>query len=428
MATALNKLSARFCSTTTEPGRHGDGGGLWLMVKPSGAKAWAFIYRTSGKWREMGLGALSDVGLARARELAAEARALIAAGLDPIEERRKAAVPKAAIPTFREAAIAHIEAIAPKLKNAKHVAQWKTTLGVEPVAAKMVRIDPKVQARHEAALSKLLAMKVSEIETADVLAVLSPIWHVKPETASRLRGRVEAVLSATAALGHRSEVNPARWRGHLERLLTKPPKMVRGHHAAMPYEAVPAFIAKLAEARSISAHALHFAILTAARSGEVLGARWSEIDMEAAVWTVPAVRMKAKRIHRVPLAEPALAILRKMAEVRDGDFVFPGQRPGSGLSVMALEMALRRLGETVTVHGFRSTFRDWIGEETTYPAELAEAALAHVIADKAVAAYRRGDALERRREMMCAWASYIEPAIAGVNVIPLRKKISKRVA
>ncbi|WP_066717330.1 MULTISPECIES: site-specific integrase [Hyphomicrobiales] len=428
MAREINRLSARFASTTKEAGRHADGGGLYLIVKPSGARAWAFIFKREGKWREMGVGAAEAVSLARARELAAEARALIAAGLDPIEERRKAAVPKAAIPTFREAAIDHIEGIAPKLKNAKHVQQWKTTLGVEPVAAKMIRIDAKVQARHEAALNKLLAMKVSEIETADVLAVLSPIWHVKPETASRLRGRIEAVLSATAALGHRSEVNPARWRGHMERLLTKPPKMVRGHHAAMAYEAVPAFIAKLAEARSVSAHALHFAILTAARSGEVLGARWSEIDMEAAVWTVPAARMKAKRVHRVPLAEPALAILRKMAEVRDGDFVFPGQRPGSGLSVMALEMALRRLGETVTVHGFRSTFRDWLGEETTYPAELAEAALAHVIADKAVAAYRRGDALERRREMMVAWASFIEPAEAGDKVISLRRKIVQRAA
>jgi integrase len=255
----------------------------------------------------------------------------------------------------------------------------------------------------------LRAKPVDKIETADVLAVLQPIWREKPETASRLRGRIERVLNAAKAKGYRTGENPAAWRGHLENLLPKPSRLSRGHHAAMRYQDVPAFVATLREREAVAGLALEFAIVTAARSGEILGARWSEVDLDAKVWTIPAERMKAAREHRVPLSEPALAILRKVNEAKVSDYVFPGQRPGKPLSVMALEMVLRRMGiEDATVHGFRSAFRDWAGNETNFPRELAEHALAHVIGDKAEQAYRRSDALMRRRELMDAWARHCE--------------------
>jgi integrase len=248
---------------------------------------------------------------------------------------------------------------------------------------------------------------VDSITTEDVLAALRPIWLKKPETASRLRGRVERVLNAAKAKGYRIGENPAAWRGHLDNLLPKPSRLSRGHHAAMRYGDLPAFIAKLREREAMAALALEFAVLTAARSGEVLGARWSEIDLE--VWPIPAARMKAACEHRVPLNEHTLAILTKLSEAKVSEYIFPGQRGGRPLSVMALEMVLRRMGvEDATVHGFRSSFRDWCGNETHFPRELAEHALAHVIGDKAEQAYRRSDALARRRELMSAWADYCE--------------------
>ena len=268
----------------------------------------------------------------------------------------------------------------------------------------------------------LRSMPVDVITTEDILAVLKPVWSTKAETASRLRGRIERVLNAAKAKGLRSGENPAAWRGHLENLLPKRQKLTRGHHAAMPYADVPAFVARLRERDAVAALALEFAILTAGRSGEVLGARWSEVDFGARIWTIPPQRMKAAREHRVPLSESAFAILEKLGEARVSEFIFPGQGAGRPLSEMVLRRMLRRDADVVTVHGFRSSFRDWAGNETHFPRELAEAALAHVVGDKAEQAYRRSDALEKRRTLMEAWAQWCEPREAADNVTPLRRK------
>jgi integrase len=266
--------------------------------------------------------------------------------------------------------------------------------------------------------SCLWSKPVEEIDTEAVLSVLQPLWQTIAETASRLRGRIEAVLDFAKAHGRREGENPARWRGHLDKLLPKRQKLSRGHFAAMPYAEVPTFMAALREREALAATALEFTILTAARSGEALGAHWVEIDFEAKVWNIPAARMKAAREHRVPLSGRALAILKKLSATRLNEFVFPGQQRGKPLSPMALTMVLRRMKrDAVTVHGFRSAFRDWCGEETHFPREIAEAALAHVTGDKTEQAYRRGDALEKRRALMDAWASYCE---AASNVLPLR--------
>ena len=250
--------------------------------------------------------------------------------------------------------------------------------------------------------------------TDDVLAVLKPIWVNKAETASRVRGRIEKVLDAAKAKGFRQGENPARWRGHLDHLLPRRPRLTRGHHVAMPYENVPAFVAQLRERDALAAQALELCILTAARSGEILGLRWEEIDLEKRVWTVPARRMKAGREHRVPLSSRATAILRELAEHRNGDLVFPGQKRGKPLSGMAMEMLLRRLKiQNATVHGFRSSFRDWAGNVSSFPREIIETALAHVMGDKAEQAYRRSDALEKRRRLMEAWAAYCEKKVTS---------------
>jgi integrase len=289
-------------------------------------------------------------------------------------------------------------------RNEKHKAQWKTTL--------------------ETYAAPLRAKPVDSIATDDVLAVLKPIWTEKAETASRLRGRIEKVLDAAKAKGFRDGENPARWRGHLDHLLPKPPKRARGHHAAMPYEDVAAFLCKLREREATAALALEFCILSAARSGEVLGARWSEIDLDKKIWTVPANRMKPGRVHRVPLSARAVSILKHMAKLKTGDFVFPGHGRGKPLSNMAMEMVLRRMKiENATVHGFRSSFRDWAGNVTNFPREVTETALSHVIGDKAEQAYRRSDALAKRRKLMEAWAAYCEPR-ASANIVHMRKRQS----
>ena len=267
------------------------------------------------------------------------------------------------------------------------------------------------------------------VATDDVLAVLKPIWTAKAETASRVRGRIEKVLDAAKAKGFREGENPARWRGHLDHLLPRPSKLARGHHAAMPYDEVAAFVADLRGREALAALALELCILTAARSGEILGMRWEEIDLEKKVWTVPAHRMKAGREHRVPLSQRAADILARLGEARSGDFVFPGQRRDKPLSNKAMEMMLRRMNiENATMHGFRSSFRDWAGNETGYPRELIETALAHVIGDKAEQAYRRSDALEKRRQLMEAWASYCAADPAQKVVPMLRRKAHARLA
>ena len=389
MARKINRLNARVVATITKRGRHADGGGLYLSISPNGGRRWVFLFRWHGKPTEIGFGSARDVSLSRARELASAARSKLSEGINPKEARR----PLEGV-TFGECADRVIEAMRPSWRNRKHAAQWEMTL-------------------RDYALP-LRRLPVDKITTDDVLSALKPIWSKKPETASRLRGRIERILDAAKAQGLRSGENPARWRGHLDQLLPKRQQLTRGHHAAMDYADVPAFIADLQGRQATAAQALEFAILTAARSGEVLGARWAEFDLERAIWTIPAARMKASREHRVPLSRRALKIVKAMHEARDGDFVFPGQRAGKPLSVMALEMVLRRMRiEDATVHGFRSSFRDWAAECTNFTNEVCEAALAHVIANKAEAAYRRGDLFDKRRKLMDAWASFCAAPKAG---------------
>ena len=397
MARAVNKLSARAVATLNKPGRHSDGGGLYLSITKSGnslRRRWVFLFRWEGKQQEMGLGSAGSVSLAKARELAAVCRSELVAGRSPLEQRRhqqKAErLARNGQKTFGEVADELIAAKSPEWRNAKHRAQWNMTL--------------------EVYAAPLRPMPVADITTDDVLAVLHPIWLEKPETASRTRGRIEAVLDAARARGLMPEnaANPARWRGHLDHLLPKRQKLTRGHHAAMPFDDVPAFVARLRKRDAMAALALEFTILTAARSGEVLGATWDEIDLQRGVWTLPPARMKASRPHRVPLSAKALEILQTLNANRVSEFVFPGQKSNRPLSATAMEMVLRRMRVTdVTVHGFRSSFRDWCGEMTSYPREVAEAALAHVSGDATERAYRRGDALEKRRELMAAWAKFL---------------------
>jgi integrase len=391
------KLTAR-AAATAKPGRYCDGRGLWLVVLPSGARKWVFRFTFAGRVTEMGLGGHGTT-LAEARKKADEARKVIAAGRNPIEAKREAERVAAAKPTFGQCAEALLAAKASEWRNEKHRQQWAMTL--------------------ETYAAPLRSRPVVEIDTEAVLGVLQPLWRTTPETASRLRGRIEAVLDAARAKGYipRNEANPARWRGHLDKLLAKRQKLTRGHHAAMAFDDVPEFIGKLRKREATAALALEFLILTAARSGEVLGARWAEIDLDAKVWAVPAARMKAGREQRVPLSCRALAILEAVAKGRTGEFIFAGQKTGKPLSGMAMEMVLRRMkADAVTVHGFRSAFRDWCGEATSFPRELAEAALAHVAGDATERAYRRGDALEKRRGLMEAWAAFCEPR-ADSNVV-----------
>ena len=408
MALKLNRLNARQVATVTKPGRHADGGGLYLVVEPSGSKRWAFMFRWkadpsqpgTGKLREMGLGSATSVSLAAARDASVRVREAIALGRDPIAER-KAAESRAKVPTFGEIAEAHIAAMAPAWRNPKHVDQWRMTLSVER-GEDGTYLDTGY-------CQNLRHRPVDLISAEDVLAALTPIWNTKNETASRVRGRIEAVLDAAKAKGLRSGENPARWKGLLSLALPKRQKLQRGHHAAMSYSVVPAFVKRLRLVRGMSAFALEFAILTAARSGEVRGARWGEVDLKAKVWTVPAARMKAGREHRVPLCPRAVEILETLAQVKQepDDLIFPGKRKGAPLSDMSLTALLRRLKIEATVHGFRSSFRDWAGDATAFPREVAEAALAHAIGDATEAAYRRSDALEKRRKLMEAWAAFV---------------------
>jgi integrase len=399
VARLLNRLSDRAInSTKINPGRHADGGGLYLVVdRPGGkdaAKRWVFLYRKDGRLREMGLGGLLNVPIGKARVEAEKWRTVLgdrASRGDPIAERKRVA---GGIPTFGDFADKFLDAKEAGWRNDKHRAQWRMTL-----------------TEYAASLRR---KPVSEIATEDVLSVLKPIWTEKPETAARLRGRIERVLDAARAAGHRTGENPARWRGHLDHLLAKRQKLSRGHHAAMPYDEVPAFVVGLRDRPATAARALEFCILTAARSGEALAARWDEIDFDAKLWTVPAGRMKAAREHRVPLSDRAIAILREMEEGRTGEHVFPGQRSRRPLSNMAFEMLLRRVSSPYTAHGFRSSFRDWAGDKTTFPREVAEAALAHAIGNETEAAYRRSDALEKRRKLMDAWGAFLEAKPAKI--------------
>ncbi|KXF90270.1 tyrosine-type recombinase/integrase [Phaeobacter inhibens] len=381
------------------PGRHGDGRGLFLYVKPSGARSWVLRYQVQGRRRDLGLGPYPDVSLAMARDRAAEARRLIAEGEDPITKKQQAK-PK----TFREAALELIESKRPGWKNAKHAAQWTSTLEAY--------VFPKIG-----------AVQVAKVETADVISTLTPIWAAKPETANRVRQRIEAVIDYASALGIRSGDNPARWRGHLDHLLPKP-KKVRAvkHHPALPHAQIADFMADLAQREGVAARALAFTILTAARSGETRGMTWGEVDLDAKVWTIPAGRMKAAKEHRVPLTDAALSLLDQRADgTPDNALIFGSEaKPGKPISDMSMTAVLRRMERAdITVHGFRSTFRDWAGETTGFPREVIEAALAHGIKDKAEAAYARSDLFDKRRKLMEAWASVAAARAPAANVVSL---------
>jgi integrase len=383
----------------------GDGGGLFLQVGASGGKSWIFRWKEAGKMRVMGLGPVHTVSLAEARDKALACRKLRLEGIDPIEQRReKRAEDRLAAAkgiSFRECAEGYIAAHRAGWRNDKHAAQWPSTLAayVYPMFS-----DLAVQA----------------IDTGLVMRTLEPIWNDKPETASRVRGRIESVLDWASARGYRQGENPARWRGHLQNLLPRRSKVRRvEHHAALPYPEIGAFMAKLRQQEGVAARALEFAILTAARTGEVRGARWSEIDLDAKVWNIPASRMKANRPHRVPLSDAALSIVKAIVEIRQGDFVFPGTRANRPMSKTGLMLILQRMGRTdTTVHGLRSTFRDWAAERTGFPAEIAEGALAHLVGDAVERAYRRSDLFDRRRQMMDQWARFCEGP-AGGEVVPL---------
>lgn len=426
MGRATNKLSVKFVEKNDlEPGLYGDGNGLYLQVSPSTTddkrptKSWVFRFMMAGRARKMGLGDTEQVKLGDARKKASAARLLVVDGVDPIEERnaRKAAlaVEEAKALSFKECAERYIEAHQSGWKSAKHGSQWASTL-------------------ETYAYPKIGHLPVAAIDTALVLEVLEQkidrerFWNSKTETASRVRGRVETILSWAKARGYRQGENPAQWRGHLDQLLPAKSQVAPvEHHAALPYNQLPAFMAKLRQRNGVSAKALEFTILTLARTGDTIGGKWSEIDDNDKLWIVPKERVKGKkgarkRDHVVPLTKPALAILKDLP--RDGEFLFPGDKEGKGLSNMAMAELLKEMGysgDEATVHGFRSTFKDWCSEQTSYPNEMSEMALAHTVSDKVEAAYRRGDMREKRRRLMADWAAFCAgKAVGGDNVVKIR--------
>jgi integrase len=404
MARKVGLLNARKVETLSNPGRHADGGNLYLSISDNGGKRWVFLYRFKGTRREMGMGSATrgHVSLAEARKAASEARSLIADGNDPLAAREARMQAERTIPTFGAFADEYLASHRSKFRNDKHIAQWEMSLKTYCQPIRSTRLNC--------------------VDTEAVLKVLQPIWVKIPETASRLRGRIENILDAAKARGHRSGENPAQWRGHLKTLLPARQRLTRGHHAALPYDDLPAFTANLRAWQSTAALALELCILTATRSGEVLNGRWNEFDLKKAIWTIPAIRMKAGHEHRIPLTARAVEILKSLQEVPHHDHVFPGNARGKPLSSMAMSMLLRRMErKEITVHGFRSTFRDWASEQTSFPHETCEHALAHRISDKAEAAYRRGDQFEKRRELMDAWAAFCESR-KSAKVLPLNRK------
>lgn len=398
----MGKLSDRKIRTVG-PGMYGDGQGLWLNVRKDGTRAWVFRYMLVGRARAMGLGPLHTVSLAQARELATINRGHLLQGIDPIDERRRKRAATVGRFTFKQCAEKFLKAHEGSWRNVKHRKQWASTLKTY-------------------AYPHIGDLPVNSIGTGEIMRVLEPIWHNKTETAKRLRGRVERVLDWARVREYREGDNPARWRGHLDNLLPKPSTIapVR-HHPALPFDEIPEFMTALRESSAVAPKALEFAILTASRSGEVRGMTWDEIKGET--WTVPAERMKADKEHRVPLSERALAILEEMRKHGETGLVFGSlTNADKPLSDMTLLAVLKRMGRSdLTVHGFRSTFRDWISERTAYPSDVAEAALAHTIANKVQVAYQRGDLFEKRCKLMEAWADYCTQPPAGGKVVPIGK-------
>ena len=410
MARTVGRLTALGVPRIREPGLYPDGGGLYLQVTGADAyaRSWLYRYRVAGRERQMGLGSASVVSLAEARQKAAEARRLRAEGIDPIEARRVASermrLDAAKTMTFRECAEAFLAAHRPSWRNARHARQWWASLE-----------------RH--VLPQIGALPVGSLDTALVLKVLEPLWTTRTETATRLRGRIEAVLDWAKVRGHRSGDNPARWRGHLDHLLPARSKVQPVvHHAALPYADLPAFMGLLKGKEGVAARALEFTLLTAARTNEALRATWDELDLAGRVWTVPAGRMKAGKEHRVPLSDAALACLDHLQLLAAPTaLVFPSGRTGRPLSHMAMLRVLAEMGQPgLTVHGFRSSFRDWAAEATLFPSEMVEMALAHAVSSKVEAAYRRGDLFLKRRRLMAAWAEFLARApVEDGNVVAL---------
>lgn len=393
MTRSINKLSAISAKSLVKPGRHSDGGGLYLHITQDAAstrRRWIFRYVRNGRTTELGLGGGRDLPLASARAEAAQMRLALAQGLDPKVERDRA---KTGSVSFGDYAAKYIEGRRSGWRNAKHAEQW--TMTVTKYAA------------------PLHAKPVDQMSTDDVLAVLQPRWNATPETAKRLQSRIEAILDAAKAQGLRTGDNPARWRGHLDQLLTKRGKLTRGHHSALPFSELPEFMADVAARDAIAARAMEFLILTASRTSEVLLARWEEISLERSLWTLPAERMKAGKEHRVALSSNAISILEALGPTASGlIFSKDGSKP---LSNMALLMLLRRMKRAdLTAHGFRSTFKDWASEVTSFPSEMSEMALAHAVGNKVEAAYRRGDMFEKRLAMMEAWARFATSGKANV--------------
>jgi integrase len=409
MARASNKLSAVEVRGIAKKGMYHDGGGLYLQVNAGGAKSWIFRFMLDGRSREMGLGPVHTIPLADARKRAAECRKMRFDGIDPIEARRAQREQKkldaAKSMTFDACAAAYIDAHKAGWKNTKHRDQWPNTLNTyaSPVFG---------------------SLPVQAVDVGLVMKALEPIWQTKSETASRLRGRIEAVLDWATVRGYRKGDNPARWRGHLDKLLPARSKVGKvEHHPALPYDELADFVAVLRSQDGIAARALEFLILTATRTGEVIGARWAEIDLGEKMWVVPAARMKAGREHRVPLPAAAVAILEQMKEIRESDFVFPGGKKGKPLSNMAMLAVLKRMDrDDLTNHGFRSSFRDWAAERTNFPREVAEMALAHTVDDKVEAAYRRGDLFQKRRQLMDSWVKFCETKRMQAEVVAINSR------
>ena len=408
MSRQLHRLNALKVRTLGKPGMYGDGGNLWLQVSPSGSKSWIFRFMQGGRGREMGLGSALVVTLVDARKQASECRRQLSVGLDPIQQREAAItavrLEAAKSVTFKKCAELYIAAHESGWSNEKHVSQWRNTL-------------------RDYAFPLIGDLPVSDVGLDLVVKVLEPIWHTKPETASRLRGRMESILDWATVRQYRKGENPARWKGHLDHVLPNRTKVAAvRHHAALPFGEIGRFMASLRAQEGIGARALEFTILTASRTTEALLAEWPEFDFIHRLWTVPASRMKASKEHRVPLSEATLRVLAVMREQSEGKYVFPGAKDKRPLSNMAMLAVLRRMERTdLTVHGFRSTFRDWVAEATTYSHEMAEMALAHTIGNKVEAAYRRGDLYQKRCRMMEEWATYCdEPEPRVAEVIHLR--------
>jgi len=413
-------LTAKKVERVKERGRYYDTGnsgvrGFCLQVSRNGAKSWLLRYQLDGKKRWMGLGSFPTFSLSEARERARRERQKLADGVDPLDakkaERAARALTAAKSITFKEAAEAYMTAKRDGWKNAKHAKQWDATLEAY--------VYPKIG-----------NLPVAEIDTGLVLKCVEAIWKDRTETASRVRGRIEAILDWATVRKYRQGDNPARWRGHLQHVLLDKSKVAKvEHHAALPYRELPSFMAALREREGVAVRALEFAILTAARTGEVIGARWNEIDLAERLWTVPGGRMKAGKQHTVTLSAAAVGLLETLYHEGDGDdgFVFIGSRSGAGLSNMSLTAVLKRMGRRdITTHGFRSSFRDWHAEQTSFPGEVAEMALAHTISDKVEAAYRRGDLRKKRFQLAEAWARYCHsPPVekATAKVVPIRKAV-----